>query len=131
MPSSACSYDLDRKSTRLNSSHLGISYAVFCLLLRSDRKSTRLNSSHLCISYAVFCLKKRYGRNSRPAPPVSRAGPHFRSVAGGGDERGSQPAINVGRDVPEFGWGHEGCSFLEAPAIPRQPPPFPPARARD
>src|SRR5262245_14192530 len=23
-----------------------------------DRKSTRLNSSHLCISYAVFCLKK-------------------------------------------------------------------------
>src|SRR3989454_10202279 len=26
--------------------------------LRSDRKSTRLNSSHLVISYAVFCLKK-------------------------------------------------------------------------
>src|ERR1039458_10518969 len=24
-----------------------------------DRKSTRLNSSHLCISYAVFCLKKK------------------------------------------------------------------------
>src|SRR5256885_8219813 len=32
---------------------------------RRDRKSTRLNSSHLVISYAVFCLKKkrinRYG----------------------------------------------------------------------
>src|ERR1022692_2936336 len=28
---------------------------VFCL----DRKSTRLNSSHLVISYAVFCLKKK------------------------------------------------------------------------
>src|SRR5256885_7497191 len=27
--------------------------------LRSDRKSTRLNSSHLVISYAVFCLKKK------------------------------------------------------------------------
>src|SRR5258705_9899740 len=26
---------------------------------RSDRKSTRLNSSHLGISYAVFCLKKK------------------------------------------------------------------------
>src|SRR5437762_14369392 len=26
---------------------------------RSDRKSTRLNSSHRCISYAVFCLKKK------------------------------------------------------------------------
>src|SRR2546426_5222052 len=25
----------------------------------SDRKSTRLNSSHLVISYAVFCLKKK------------------------------------------------------------------------
>src|SRR3989454_5900667 len=45
----------DRKSTRLNSSHLVISYAVFCL----ERKSTRLNSSHLVISYAVFCLKKK------------------------------------------------------------------------
>src|SRR5256885_13037583 len=26
---------------------------------QSDRKSTRLNSSHLVISYAVFCLKKK------------------------------------------------------------------------
>src|SRR5437879_7770406 len=25
----------------------------------ADRKSTRLNSSHRCISYAVFCLKKQ------------------------------------------------------------------------
>src|ERR1022692_2431992 len=44
---------------KLNSSHLVISYAVFCLKKkRSDRKSTRLNSSHLVISYAVFFLKK-------------------------------------------------------------------------
>src|SRR5437762_5913552 len=28
-------------------------------LLPQDRKSTRLNSSHRCISYAVFCLKKK------------------------------------------------------------------------
>src|SRR5437762_9198579 len=27
--------------------------------LKGDRKSTRLNSSHRCISYAVFCLKKK------------------------------------------------------------------------
>src|SRR5437763_7526343 len=26
---------------------------------KADRKSTRLNSSHRCISYAVFCLKKK------------------------------------------------------------------------
>src|SRR2546426_8531112 len=29
---------------------------------RRDRKSTRLNSSHLVISYAVFCLKKKKKR---------------------------------------------------------------------
>src|SRR2546430_12171215 len=30
-----------------------------CFLLTRDRKSTRLNSSHSQISYAVFCLKKK------------------------------------------------------------------------
>src|SRR2546429_969993 len=30
-----------------------------CQLLKGDRKSTRLNSSHGYISYAVFCLKKK------------------------------------------------------------------------
>src|SRR5438067_8182965 len=32
------------------------------LTLRADRKSTRLNSSHVSISYAVFCLKKKKQR---------------------------------------------------------------------
>src|SRR2546430_6913575 len=36
---------------------------IFCAsctwMLRTDRKSTRLNSSHSQISYAVFCLKKK------------------------------------------------------------------------
>src|SRR3989454_8327658 len=31
---------------------------------REDRKSTRLNSSHLVISYAVFCLKKKKKRHT-------------------------------------------------------------------
>src|SRR5256885_13976921 len=31
-----------------------------------DRKSTRLNSSHLVISYAVFCLKKKKKNNPTP-----------------------------------------------------------------
>src|SRR5690625_5885747 len=31
----------------------------------SDRKSTRLNSSHVAISYAVFCLKKKNNINKR------------------------------------------------------------------
>src|SRR5256885_10330408 len=33
--------------------------AVLRALGNGDRKSTRLNSSHLVISYAVFCLKKK------------------------------------------------------------------------
>src|SRR2546430_10330535 len=33
--------------------------SVLQLLIRRDRKSTRLNSSHSQISYAVFCLKKK------------------------------------------------------------------------
>src|SRR2546426_5650296 len=33
--------------------------AVHLLAVLLDRKSTRLNSSHLVISYAVFCLKKK------------------------------------------------------------------------
>src|SRR5215469_18121752 len=33
-------------------------------LRRADRKSTRLNSSHVEISYAVFCLKKKKKRHS-------------------------------------------------------------------
>src|SRR5205807_8090924 len=32
---------------------------------RRDRKSTRLNSSHLVISYAVFCLKKKKNNNNK------------------------------------------------------------------
>src|SRR5437879_8704382 len=31
----------------------------YVLALPADRKSTRLNSSHRCISYAVFCLNKK------------------------------------------------------------------------
>src|SRR2546429_5325441 len=36
-----------------------IKWSVPCLMQTSDRKSTRLNSSHGYISYAVFCLKKK------------------------------------------------------------------------
>src|SRR5947208_11010475 len=42
---------------------------------RGDRKSTRLNSSHQIISYAVFCLKKKKDEeetHSRPAQQTTR-----------------------------------------------------------
>src|SRR5699024_11367820 len=34
-------------------------FALIITTLKIDRKSTRLNSSHISISYAVFCLKKK------------------------------------------------------------------------
>src|SRR5207248_7688161 len=45
------------RSRRIRSSRIrrGIRHEVF----HRDRKSTRLNSSHRTISYAVFCLKKK------------------------------------------------------------------------
>src|SRR5437870_10257548 len=38
--------------------------------LAIDRKSTRLNSSHVAISYAVFCLKKKKKKNNNARPPA-------------------------------------------------------------
>src|SRR5258708_15405878 len=46
--------------------HYAKNKIYFCFdFNRRDRKSTRLNSSHQIISYAVFCLKKKI-----PYPPV-------------------------------------------------------------
>src|SRR5437764_2550334 len=45
-----------RKVFLLKAVHLSLKILDFPL---GDRKSTRLNSSHRCISYAVFCLKKK------------------------------------------------------------------------
>src|SRR5947199_4945077 len=51
--------------------------------LSRDRKSTRLNSSHLGISYAVFCLKKKKrvarARSRQERPPGSAGIPHTTS----------------------------------------------------
>src|SRR3989454_7211862 len=41
------------------SRNLPVFYTWSALYAGQDRKSTRLNSSHLVISYAVFCLKKK------------------------------------------------------------------------
>src|SRR5207249_8806879 len=38
----------------------------------SDRKSTRLNSSHVSISYAVFCLKKKKNKGRTDVPHPGR-----------------------------------------------------------
>src|SRR3712207_8543304 len=46
-------------------------------LARSDRKSTRLNSSHANISYAVFCLKKKTYIIQRLPRPISDDSTHL------------------------------------------------------
>src|SRR3712207_8337410 len=45
-----------------------VATAALAAVVLSDRKSTRLNSSHANISYAVFCLKKK--KNARRPIPV-------------------------------------------------------------
>ena len=48
-------FDTDKSSDILFNIFDGILFGI----LFGDRKSTRLNSSHANISYAVFCLKKK------------------------------------------------------------------------
>src|SRR5256885_3435886 len=46
-----------------------------------DRKSTRLNSSHLVISYAVFCLKKKISRSAGQLARCDAAPPRPHIIA--------------------------------------------------
>src|SRR5471030_2238918 len=69
----------DRKSTRLNSSHLGISYAVFCLKKKnrpvraSGGRSHSSTRSSVCRGPAGLCLDCSSGGRSRVAPrPTAR-----------------------------------------------------------
>src|SRR2546421_3680097 len=62
-----------------------------------DRKSTRLNSSHDQISYAVFCLKKKNTRHSQPrergaTSAACISAQQLRPKAGRSTLEGSSPA---------------------------------------
>src|SRR5437763_960188 len=52
-------FKLDNADGSLSLTFLKINERQYIELFPEDRKSTRLNSSHRCISYAVFCLKKK------------------------------------------------------------------------
>src|SRR3989454_1218603 len=52
---------------------------TFCWKFGSDRKSTRLNSSHLVISYAVFCLKKKKPQATTPSTQPRQDSLHLRT----------------------------------------------------
>src|ERR1035441_2634098 len=86
----------------------------------TDRKSTRLNSSHLGISYAVFCLKKN-GRTTAqcpfpasPTPPTSRA-----ATPRGGAEYVSLRARIHGHLCPQVCGGSGAYFFLMIRRPPR------------
>src|SRR3712207_8217994 len=54
------SISLGKKDKEKAEKILGNNFSLLCIIsLLVDRKSTRLNSSHANISYAVFCLKKK------------------------------------------------------------------------
>src|SRR6202041_2475609 len=92
---------------------------------RPDRKSTRLNSSHVEISYAVFCLKKKKkdaaGRSRKvSATPVVSAC-HARAVASGG------LSPRARRPPPCSACRHAlSCFFFFKDRGPPPPPPLPP-----
>src|ERR1017187_10540803 len=64
-----------------------LSTPMGCRILWADRKSTRLNSSHRCISYAVFCLKKKVHYNRSQADEwagrgkITHDGPCYRRIS--------------------------------------------------
>src|SRR2546427_1258058 len=55
--------------------------------IRTDRKSTRLNSSHSQISYAVFCLKKKNKQTSRQRLVATRRHRDLVGADGGSSEQ--------------------------------------------
>src|SRR5690606_12228201 len=77
-------WDLTERFTLGGGLHLGV----------ADRKSTRLNSSHVKISYAVFCLKKKKERARRASagerrqPPPRHPGPRRRRAPPPPETRG-------------------------------------------
>src|SRR5699024_197009 len=93
---------------------LPVDRPAYTILAQIDRKSTRLNSSHVSISYAVFCLKKKMRTRRSAAPGLGgaslgralghgegrhAAGPGGREDRGGagGQSRGRQRWPSRGR----------------------------------
>src|SRR4051794_41549124 len=55
-------------------------YSLQFLDSELDRKSTRLNSSHPSISYAVFCLKKKKNKLRQQPDPANKSQQHEKTV---------------------------------------------------
>src|SRR3712207_7525325 len=81
---------------------LRMSRLIEDLLSLSDRKSTRLNSSHANISYAVFCLQKHTQHTARPSRLEGRARPLTVPRSGRSSPRSASapPQGESGRGAP-------------------------------
>src|SRR5436309_11562056 len=71
------SCDMSNRLGRVSRRHLQEEASIERLLqgertMDEDRKSTRLNSSHVKISYAVFCLKKKKKKNKTIKPNIEK-----------------------------------------------------------
>src|SRR5690625_6731839 len=85
---------------------------VFCRYSLKDRKSTRLNSSHVAISYAVFCLKKKKKIEQKRRPKGKQLDERGEREGGGQAEGGRQRrevdgnghGRPEGRGAREYGW---------------------------
>src|ERR1039458_6462829 len=96
---------------------------------KADRKSTRLNSSHLGISYAVFCLKKKKRSiitttSRQDPPPPYRVAPAGAGPAGAGDRARPRLAAGVGGDQARWRF-----FFFFSDAAPPEFHPLPPPGA--
>src|SRR2546427_9526559 len=67
-----------RPTKRYGLVNMALPATVFSAGTSSDRKSTRLNSSHSQISYAVFCLKKKKKKKHIERPIHTRRHVHKR-----------------------------------------------------
>src|SRR5699024_12651549 len=57
-----------KAATFIRNTKIQCSFVSTNSIIQGDRKSTRLNSSHVSISYAVFCLKKKKKKISNNTP---------------------------------------------------------------
>src|SRR5690625_5508284 len=55
------------KASLIRNKWLYLIWSSFFIVQNPDRKSTRLNSSHVATSYAVFCLKKKTNKMQKRA----------------------------------------------------------------
>src|SRR5699024_9285630 len=88
-------YDMDRAKELLSETDVadGFSTTIWVDEDPQDRKSTRLNSSHVSISYAVFCLKKKKILKRRGSVKANRGGMQKRGKMSEGTRR-AQPTVS-------------------------------------